>query len=140
VTLPRGEPALGVERRHTAHAGCRHGLPVHVVDHVACREDALDVRLGRPPGAEVARLVVVELVDEQLRRRIVADRNEQTIGPNLTRLIRLDVPDPDARQLAVDGAERFLDDRRRDELDLVVAAGTVEHDRRGAELVSAVHH
>src|SRR3954453_8051802 len=39
VLLERGQPALGVERRGAAAAGCRDGLPVRVVDEVTRGED-----------------------------------------------------------------------------------------------------
>ena len=47
MALQRGEVALRVERRHAARAGSGDRLPVGVILHVAGREDARDVRLGR---------------------------------------------------------------------------------------------
>src|SRR6266511_4820430 len=44
VPFEGGQEPLGVECRHTARSRCRHRLPVHVVLHVARREDARDVR------------------------------------------------------------------------------------------------
>ena len=74
----RGEEALGVERAHAARPGRGDRLPVDVILHVADGEDARDVRLGRARlRDQVARLVVVELVEEELRVRVVADRDEQ---------------------------------------------------------------
>ena len=86
MALARLEPPLGVERRHAAGARRRDRLTVRVVLDVARREDARDVRLGRAgPRHEVARVVVVELVEEERRRRVVPDRDEQAAGLDLTR-------------------------------------------------------
>ena len=116
-----GEEPLCVERGGTSGAGGGHRLPVDVILHVAGREDARDVRLGRLAlRDQVAVLVVVEPVDEQLRRRIVADRDEEAVGRVLDRLVGLDVPQQDARQLAGVDPERLLDDERRQDLDLLV--------------------
>ena len=80
VALELGEVALGVEGAHTARAGGRDRLAVDVILHVADREHAGDVRLGRAGLREqVAVLVVVELVDEELRVRVVADRDEEAL-------------------------------------------------------------
>ena len=79
---------------------------------------------------------MVELVEEELGVRVVPDRDE-------------DGSDVEVRGLAVRGrtqsqpghrgiAEDLLDDRIGHELDLVVRAGAVEHDRRCAELVAPV--
>jgi len=112
-----------------------------MVDHVAGGKDALDVGRRRARlGYEVAGLVVIELVDEELRRRIVADRDEQPIRRDLADLVRLEVSDSDTGELALLDAERFLDHDRRHELDLLVGAGAIEHDRRGAKLISAVEN
>ena len=52
VPFARREPALGVEGGHRPAPGRGHGLAVGVVDDVAGREDALDVRLASslPPS------------------------------------------------------------------------------------------
>ena len=113
VTLLLGEEALGVERAHAARAGGGHGLPVDVVLHVADREHARDVRLGRARlRDQVAGLVVVELVEEELRVRVVADRHEEPVGRVVDHLVGLDVPEPDAGELALLDAEHVLDDVR----------------------------
>ena len=113
-----GEQALGVERRHTAGAGGGDRLAVDVILHVAGGEDAVDVRLGRAGRREqVAGLVVVELVDEELRVRVVADRDEDAVD-RLAPTSRpvCDVAQPNALDLAV--AEDLVDDGVRQELDL----------------------
>ena len=82
---------------------------------------------------------MVEPVDEQLRRRVVSDRDEETVGREVERLVRLDVAQTDAGELAGVDAQHLLDHERRQELDLLVGAGALEHDLRGPELVAAVH-
>ena len=117
VPLERREVPLGVERAHTARAGGGDGLPVDVVLDVADGEHARDVRLGRAGlRDQVAVLVVLELVDEELRVRVVADRDEEAAGLDLERLARLGVAQPDAGHRRV--AEHLLDDVRGQELDL----------------------
>ena len=82
VAFELRQVALGVERAHAARAGRRDGLPVDVILDVADREHAGDVRLGRARlRDQVAVLVVVELVDEELRVRLVADRDEEAAAP-----------------------------------------------------------
>ena len=132
------EHALGVERGHRAGAGGGHRLAVCVVDDVTRGEDAGDVRPGRSwLDDEVPRRVVLELVEEEARVGIVADRDEEPLRGDLSRLARVQVADEHRPHLAF-LAEHLVDDRVRDELDLRVGPRAVEHDRRGTELVAAV--
>ena len=135
-----GEEALGVERGHAAGPGRGDRLPVDVVLHVAGGEHARDVRLGRARlRDEVARLVVVELVEEEPRVRIVADRDEEAVGRELrSRSPVSRVAQAHAGHLALVDAEDLLDDGVRDELDLLVRARAVDHDLGRAELVAPV--
>src|SRR5207245_10769329 len=112
-----GEVALRVQGAHAAGSGGRDGLAIDVILDVADSEDAGDVRLGRPGlRDEVAVAVVVELIEEQLRVRLVPDRDEQASGLNLARLVRLGVAQDEAAEVAV--AEHLLDRGVDDELDL----------------------
>ena len=79
----RGEPALGVEGGHSSHSSRGDRLPVDVIDDVAGGEDAGDVRRSPVVRDEVTRLVVIELVEEELGVRIVADRDEDTLRGKL---------------------------------------------------------
>jgi hypothetical protein len=73
-----GEVALGVQGRRTPAAGGGDGLPVGVVDHVAAGEDAVDVGPGALAlGQDVALTVQVDLALDQVRPRVVPDRDEQ---------------------------------------------------------------
>src|SRR6185437_8116177 len=85
---------------------------------------------------QVAVLVVLELVDEELRVRIVADRNEERAGGDLACLAGLGMAKAKPRDEVV--AEHFLDDERRQEVDLVVRAGALDHDLRRTEIVAAM--
>ena len=90
-----------------------------------------------PAGQEVPGVgLVVELVEEERGVRIVADGDEHAVGVEDGLLSRHRVDEPHARDLAV--PEHFFDDLVEQELDLLVRAGAVDHDRRGAELVAAV--
>src|SRR3954451_22738727 len=67
-----GEPALGVDRRRGAGARRGDGLAVDVVDDVATREDAVDVRAcTRVLDLDVALVVELELTGEQFAARVV---------------------------------------------------------------------
>ena len=85
---------------------------------------------------DVAGVVELQLADEELRVRIVADRDEEAVGRELGRLVGVDVANRHARDRVL--AEHFLDDGVRDELDLLVRARTVLHDLRGPELLAPV--
>ena len=78
---------------------------------------------------------MVELVEEELGVRVVADRDEQPVGIELP-VSSVSVERSRTPHLAV--AEHLVDDRVRDELDLLVGPRAVEHDLRGAELVAPV--
>ena len=133
------QPPLGVERRGTAGAGRGHRLPVHVVLHVAGREHPVHVRRGRlPPRHEVAGLgLVVELVEEERGVRVVADGDEEAVRLEIALLTGDRVLEADAGDRRV--AEHLGDDLVQHELDLLVRAGAVDHDRRRPELLTAVH-
>ncbi len=101
MPFARGEPALRVERGHGTASGGGDGLAVRVVDDVAGGEDALDVGRGRARlGHQVPGLVVVELVEEQLRVRVVPDRHEEPLGGQVARLARVQVAERGPRSSA----------------------------------------
>ena len=80
MTLERRQVPLRVECSHTPGPGGGDRLAVHVILDVADREHACDVRLRRVGlRHEIPALIVVELVDEQLRVRVVADRDEESV-------------------------------------------------------------
>ena len=92
--LEVGEVALGLQGCGAAGAGGGDGLAVGVVDQVAGGEDAGQVgRRGAGLDQDVALVVELDLALEQLRARVVADRDEQ---PGRV----------DAAQLAGDGVSR----------------------------------
>ena len=86
---------------------------------------------------EVAGVVVVELVDEERRVRVVPDRDEEAVGLELAHLAGARVAQAHGGHLAL--ADDLVDHGVGDELDLLVRPRAVEHDRRGAELVAPVH-
>src|SRR5437899_4424810 len=83
------QPALAVERRHAAGSGRGHGLPVNVVDDVAAREHALNVRDRgvRMRKHDVAALIEVELSGIRRGVRRVADGHEKPLRSNSVNLI-----------------------------------------------------
>src|SRR3954447_24087490 len=138
VPLDGGQKALRVECGHAARARGGDRLAVRAVLDVARSEHTRDVRLG---GArlrdQVPAGIVVELVAEELRVRVVADRDEEPVGVDLPRLIRDRVAQAQPLHLGV--AEDLHHFRVQHEIELVVHLRAVDHDPRGAELVPAVH-
>jgi hypothetical protein len=110
-----------------------------VVHDVAAGEHALDVGARRRlVDHEVALLVDVEHAVEQPRVRDVADREEHAVAGEVALL----AGDRVLERHRADDAVRTVhpgDGRVELELDLLVALRTVDHDRRGAELLAAVH-
>src|SRR5690606_10902927 len=134
-----GDEALGVERGRAAGARGCHRLLVGVVDEVARGEDALEVRARRRRvDLDVTGLVQFDLALEQLRARVVADRDEQAGDRQRAPLAGDGVGDRDTGDLAV-LAEDLLDDGVPLDLDLRVGQRAVDHDLGGAERVPAVH-
>ena len=80
---------------------------------------------------------MIELVDEERRVRIVADRDEQAVRLDLPRLAGLGAAQ--AQPFDLDVAEHLGHLGAQDEVELVVGPRAVDHDLRGAELVAAVH-
>ncbi len=97
------------------------------------------VRVERGVRDEISLLVVVEPVQEERRRRIVTDGDEEAVRLDLPHLAGLGVPEPEAGHVAVALPEHLVDGCVQLELDLLVLARAVDHDRRRSELVSAMH-
>ena len=81
---------------------------------------------------------MVEPVEEERRVRVVPDGDEEAVGLDLACLVRHRVAEPEPGHVAVSLTEHLVDDGVEDELDLLVLARAVDHDRRRAELVAAV--
>src|SRR5688572_10151933 len=98
----RGEPTLCLECCHAAGAcGC-HRLPVHEVLDIAGREDAWNRRLRRAElRLDVAVVVKLEPLLEQIGVRRVADRDEEPCYLDDALLARLAVSNTDARDLTL---------------------------------------
>src|SRR6187551_3348745 len=102
VSLFGREEALGVERAHAAGPGGCDRLAIRVILDVADGEYAGDVGLGRAWRCDqVTRVVVLELVQEQFRVRVVADRDEEPVGRVVDHLARLDVLESERGELAL---------------------------------------
>src|SRR5680860_1278477 len=130
---------LGVEGAHAAGAGGGDRLAVDAVDHVADGEDAGQVGLGRAGlGADVAVLVGVDLVDDDLGFGDVADRDERPFGAEILALAGLGIAQADVVEVAAVATDELLRDERSLELDVALLASPLLHDLRGAELVAAV--
>ncbi len=135
------QPFLGLERRHAAGAGGRHGLPENLVLHVTGRVDAFDIGRGRIGlGDQIALAVHRELALEQLGVGRVADGDEHAVGGKLALRARLHVAHAHAldqrrrRRLAGDFLDRVIPQHR----DLGVLEQAVLQDLLGAEAVAAM--
>src|SRR5205823_1114930 len=97
----RSDVPLGIERGGTARTGGRDRLAVGVVDDVAGREDARQVRPGTGCGDPYVPVVVqVDLAAEQITARVVADRDEHAGHVERALLAGLHVADRHAADLA----------------------------------------
>src|SRR6516225_5738319 len=139
LRLVFGQPALGVDRRRTAGARRRDGLPVGPVHDVTAGEDAVDRGArGRLLDEQVAVGVGGELAGEQLAARRMADRDERAADRHYLLVAGVHVLDADAGELAVVALHR---DHLAvpQELDLGVRHGPVLHDLRRAQGVTPVY-
>src|SRR6185369_10937770 len=130
------EPALGVDRGLAA-VGCRgHGLAVAMVVDVARDEDALDLRAGLIVDDEIALLVDLELLLEDLGVRAVADRDEQALHRDVADLVGRG--NAKTETLDLRAAKDLVDRRVRVDLDLRVVDRPVDHDLRRPEGLAPV--
>ena len=133
-----GEVLLRVECAHTAGPCCGDRLAIDVVLHVADGEDSGNVRLRRVRlRDQVAGLVVLELVEEDCRVRIVADRREHAVRVEVPGFVGVDVTQAHARDPLV--SEHLLNHSVGDPVDPVVGPRPIFHDLRGPELLAPVH-
>src|SRR5439155_16115633 len=112
------EPALGVDRGLAAVTRGGDCLAVAVIVDVAGDEHALDLRAGLVANEEVALLVDLEPIAEDLRVRPIADRDEQALHVDVPNLVGRRVAEPQPGDLRV--AQDLLDGRIRVDLDLRV--------------------
>src|SRR4051812_36928255 len=130
---------LGVEGALGPAAGGGDRLAVGVIDEVADREDAGELGLRRGLlDDHVALVVQLDLALDQLRARAMPDGHERAADLDVALLAGLRVLEADLADLAViagDELERLVWSQ---ELDVLLAAGALLHDLRGAELVAPV--
>src|SRR5882724_2251067 len=95
--LAFGEPPFRVDGGGTAGAGRGDRLTVGAVDQVARREHAVQVGVAGPAdGPHVAFGVRVDLADDQLAARVVADRHEHAAHREVRLHAGHGVPQPGA--------------------------------------------
>src|SRR5690625_1366561 len=86
------EPALGVNRRHTARSRCRDGLPVHVVLGISTRKDPRDAGVGRVAlRFDVTLRIHLQPTLEHLRVGLMTDCNKERLDRELRVLACLHV-------------------------------------------------
>ncbi|VXB86091.1 hypothetical protein BACI9J_570002 [Bacillus altitudinis] len=132
-----GEVLLGVERGDRTRTGGRDGLAVGRVDDVTGGEDTRQVGLRRAAlDSDRALGRDVDLAVDQVRARVVADRDEQAVQCELGLLTRHGVREGDAldRGVTRDAGDRLVPR----ELDLRVVHRAVLHDLRRTQRVLAV--
>src|SRR5207247_2164046 len=141
VRLVGFQMPLGLERRHAAGPGGRHGLAIDVVLDVARREDARHARLGRPGfHLDVAVRQERDLAPENLRVRLVTDRDEEAAHLTVRERPGLEVPQTHGRDLATLDVHDVVHGAVPDELDLRVLERALLHDLGGAQRIAAVDH
>src|ERR1035437_2880218 len=134
LSLVGGEQALAFERGHAAGAGGGDRLLEDGVLDVAGGEDAVYVRRRRVRlGDQEAGLVMLEHVDEQGGVGVVPDRYEDSAGRDLRGLAGSGAAQSHPGDLSGLGSEHLVNDGAGDQLDLLVRARPLEHDRLGAE-------
>ena len=93
----RFEPTLGVDRRGAAGAGSGDRLPVVVVLDITAREHPVDACAGALGlGDDVTVVLELELSDEQVGGRSMADGDKHTGERVLVDYAGLEVPDDHA--------------------------------------------
>src|SRR6266542_2430620 len=131
---------LGVQRAHGAGAGRSDRLAIRVVDEVTDRKHAREAgTCGAVAGQNVALLVGLHLVGNELGARRVPDRDEGPADLELLGLAGLGMPEAHLGELAVFAGDKLLGNERRLEGDVGDFPGPLEHDLGGAEVIAAVH-
>src|SRR5262249_29092385 len=96
----RGQEMPGLERGHAALPGRGDRLAVDIVSHIAGGEDAGHRGRGRVRrGFDVARGLHVKLPGNELRRRGVADGDEDAVGGNFAHRVGFQIAQDDALDL-----------------------------------------
>src|SRR5690625_1782000 len=133
------EPALGVNRRHTARSRCRDGLPVHVVLGISTRKDARDAGVGRVAlRFDVTLRIHLQPSLEHLRVGLMTDCNKERLNRELRVLACLHVANDHAVYLIA--SEHLNDLRVPDELDLFVGEGTLLPNLGRTKLLPPAYH
>src|SRR5690625_2754238 len=131
------EPALGVNRRHTARSRRRDGLPVNVVLGISTRKDARNAGVGRVAlRFDVTLRIHLQPPFEHLRGGLMTDCNEERLNRELRVLACLHVANDHAVYLIV--SEHLNDLLVPDELNLFVGYGTLLHNLRRSKLLPPV--
>ena len=135
------EKTFGFKGRHAAKAGGRDRLPVGFVGDVAGGEHAGHRGRGRiRRHLDIAGWFQLDLAENELGRRRMADRDEDAVGRQFGQRAGLDVLQPDMGDLArIFGAADFVDRAVPDHLDLGVLEQAILQDALGAEMVAAMH-
>src|SRR6266542_1334332 len=124
--------ALGLERGHAARRGRGHGLTVDMILGVACGEDARHRGLGRArDDLDVLVRQELDLAAEDLRVRLMPDRDEEAVDRTLVERARLEGLHAHARDLAMSDDRDTSHCAVPDELDLGGQDGVLLRDIEG---------
>ena len=137
--LQRGQVPLGIQGGHAAGAGGRYGLPVGEILHVAAGENAVHVGFARAgQGFEVALLVVVQVILENVGVRVVADGDEEAGDGYFAGFLREQVFHPHGFHGVL--AQNLIGRRVPDNLNLGVVQHSLLHDFRGPHFALTHYH
>jgi len=133
-----GQVALRLDCGHAAHAGRGDRLAIDMIRAIARHEYAPDARLGAAPGNDIAVGIQIELSLEDVCVGHVADGDEDAAARQMGLRPRLDLFEPDTRDLVLGDIENLGHHRVPDRFDLGVGQHPVSHDLRGAQLVASM--
>ncbi len=134
-----GKPAFRFNRRHASGACGRNGLAIRRVRHIATRVNAFDGCLRRTRfHFDVARIVEVELVNEQAGIRLVADRDEDGFDVDVSFAAVVDVREANPRHVVF--ADDFFDFTIPRKIDQLMVHCALGHDLAGPQLLASMNH
>src|ERR1700722_17096835 len=134
------EPSLGIYRRHASGARGGDCLPIDPIGNVACGKDAVDIGVsGSRFYFQIAEFIHIELITKDLRVGLMADRDKNSVGTKLTLLAGAQILETNTAHALNWLAINLIDCRIPDKVNFGIFAGTVLHDFRRAELVTAMN-
>src|SRR5579864_952686 len=128
------EELLGFESGHAAGTGGGDSLAIAAVLNIAAGENSRHASVDVVASDEIAVSIGFKLAGEHLGVGNVTDAEEQGAGGKIAYCAGLEVAQFEGGDFFLADVAHVIDDGIGHELDLLVIAGTVEHDLGGAEI------